>query len=230
MAGIVGAASQILGWGLSRSSASWVVVETRAVREEPRCLSYALHPHSWVSSHPYLPVCLQPLTTSWPLNSVVVERVWALDSDEPGFRSQLYWPEADVASCSCSFFTCKTRIYSLSQKMYLWHLVEGWHSINVYYFFILFNPVVFFLITVLVFLLFLSSPLPQMCQSPGGAGGTILGEAPDVLSMLGADKLGRLRRLQERLAAPQSSGGPCPPPSFPGCQGFFRDFILSASR
>ncbi|XP_054421502.1 codanin-1 isoform X2 [Pteronotus mesoamericanus] len=71
--------------------------------------------------------------------------------------------------------------------------------------------------------------LLQMCQSPGGTGGTILGEAPDVLSMLGADKLGRLRRLQERLAAPQSSGGPCPPPSFPGCQGFFRDFILSAS-
>lgn len=73
-------------------------------------------------------------------------------------------------------------------------------------------------------------PLPQMCQSPGGAGGTVLGEAPDVLSMLGADKLGRLRRLQERLVAPQSSGGPCPPPTFPGCQGFFRDFILSASR
>lgn len=71
---------------------------------------------------------------------------------------------------------------------------------------------------------------PQMCQSPGGAGGTVLGEAPDVLSMLGADKLGRLWRLQERLMAPQSSGGPCPPPTFPGCQGFFRDFILSASR
>ncbi|XP_045142391.1 codanin-1 [Echinops telfairi] len=71
--------------------------------------------------------------------------------------------------------------------------------------------------------------LIQMCQSPGGAGGTVLGEAPDVLSMLGADKLGRLRRLQERLVAPQSSGGPCPPPTFPGCQGFFRDFILSAN-
>ncbi|XP_012383784.1 codanin-1 isoform X2 [Dasypus novemcinctus] len=68
--------------------------------------------------------------------------------------------------------------------------------------------------------------LLQMCQSPcPGA----LGEAPDVLSALGADKLGRLRRLQERLVAPQSSGGPCPPPTFPGCQGFFRDFILSAS-
>ncbi|XP_045395624.1 codanin-1 isoform X2 [Lemur catta] len=71
--------------------------------------------------------------------------------------------------------------------------------------------------------------LLQMCQHPGGAGAAVLGEAPDVLSMLGADKLGRLRRLQERLVAPQSSGGPCPPPTFPGCQGFFRDFILSAS-
>ncbi|XP_006883034.1 PREDICTED: codanin-1 [Elephantulus edwardii] len=71
--------------------------------------------------------------------------------------------------------------------------------------------------------------LLQMCQSPCGAGGTVLGEAPDVLSMVGADKLGRLRRLQERLVAPQSSGGPCPPPTFPGCQGFFKDFILSAS-
>ncbi|XP_045303968.1 codanin-1 isoform X5 [Leopardus geoffroyi] len=71
--------------------------------------------------------------------------------------------------------------------------------------------------------------LLQMCQSPSGTGGMVLGEAPDVLSMLGADKLGRLRRLQERLVAPQSSGGPCPPPTFPGCQGFFRDFILSAS-
>ncbi|XP_028734504.1 codanin-1 isoform X2 [Peromyscus leucopus] len=71
--------------------------------------------------------------------------------------------------------------------------------------------------------------LLQMCQSPGSAGGSVLGEAPDVLNMLGADKLGRLRQLQERLIAPQSSGGPCPPPTFPGCQGFFRDFIMSAS-
>ncbi|XP_035303024.1 codanin-1 isoform X8 [Cricetulus griseus] len=71
--------------------------------------------------------------------------------------------------------------------------------------------------------------LLQMCQSPGSTGGSVLGEAPDVLNMLGADKLGRLRQLQERLIAPQSSGGPCPPPTFPGCQGFFRDFIMSAS-
>ncbi|XP_012369307.1 codanin-1 [Octodon degus] len=71
--------------------------------------------------------------------------------------------------------------------------------------------------------------LLQMYQSPGGAGGPVLGEASDVLNMLGADKLGRLRRLQERLAAPPSSGGPCPPPTFPGYQGFFKDFILSAS-
>ncbi|XP_038596822.1 codanin-1 [Tachyglossus aculeatus] len=74
--------------------------------------------------------------------------------------------------------------------------------------------------------------LLQMCQCPGGSGGTAWGKAPDpdVLSVLGADKLGRLRQLQERLVAPQSGGGPCPPPTFPGCQAFFRDFILSASN
>ncbi|XP_039769780.1 codanin-1 [Ornithorhynchus anatinus] len=74
--------------------------------------------------------------------------------------------------------------------------------------------------------------LLQMCQRPGGSGGTAWGEAPDpdVVSVLGADKLGRLRQLQERLVAPQSGGGPCPPPTFPGCQAFFRDFILSSSN
>lgn len=28
---------------------------------------------------------------------------------------------------------------------------------------------------------------------------------------------------------PLSVGGPCPAPSFPGCQEFFRDFIMAAS-
>lgn len=104
----------------------------------------------------------------------------------------------------------------------------GWASRIVHCFLIFFSPSFPEKLTGLSISLLL--PLPQMCQSPGGAGGTVLGEAPDVLNMLGADKLGRLRRLQERLVAPQSSGGPCPPPTFPGCQGFFRDFILSASR
>ncbi|NWI89587.1 CDAN1 protein, partial [Pitta sordida] len=71
--------------------------------------------------------------------------------------------------------------------------------------------------------------LIQMCKGPvgGGAGG---GDTPDqdVLNMLGSDNLSRLKRLQERFVVSQSIKGPCPPPSFPGCQQFFRDFILSA--
>ncbi|XP_058847238.1 codanin-1-like isoform X8 [Acipenser ruthenus] len=65
--------------------------------------------------------------------------------------------------------------------------------------------------------------LIQMCKGTGG-------EAPDldVLGMLGADNLSRLKRLQERFIQPQSIMGPCPPPSFPGHQEFFRDFLLTA--
>ncbi|NWU13858.1 CDAN1 protein, partial [Cephalopterus ornatus] len=71
--------------------------------------------------------------------------------------------------------------------------------------------------------------LIQMCKGPIG-GGASWGDTPDqdVLNMLGCDNLSRLKRLQERFVVPQSIRGPCPPPSFPGCQQFFRDFILSA--
>ncbi|XP_074985782.1 codanin-1 isoform X3 [Caretta caretta] len=71
--------------------------------------------------------------------------------------------------------------------------------------------------------------LIQMCKGPIG-GGTSWGDTPDqdVLNMLGSDNLSRLKRLQERFVVPQSIRGPCPPPAFPGCQQFFRDFILSA--
>uniref|UniRef100_A0A8C8SRT7 Codanin-1 C-terminal domain-containing protein n=2 Tax=Pelusios castaneus TaxID=367368 RepID=A0A8C8SRT7_9SAUR len=71
--------------------------------------------------------------------------------------------------------------------------------------------------------------LIQMCKGPVG-GGTSWGDTPDqdVLNMLGSDNLSRLKRLQERFVVPQSIRGPCPPPAFPGCQQFFRDFILSA--
>ncbi|NXD70823.1 CDAN1 protein, partial [Eolophus roseicapillus] len=71
--------------------------------------------------------------------------------------------------------------------------------------------------------------LIQMCKGPVG-GGASLGDTPDqdVLNMLGFDNLSRLKRLQERFVVPQSIRGPCPAPSFPGCQQFFRDFILSA--
>ncbi|NWH77860.1 CDAN1 protein, partial [Piaya cayana] len=71
--------------------------------------------------------------------------------------------------------------------------------------------------------------LIQMCKGPVG-GGASWGDTPDqdVLNMLGSDNLSRLKRLQERFVVSQSIRGPCPPPSFPGCQQFFRDFILSA--
>lgn len=73
--------------------------------------------------------------------------------------------------------------------------------------------------------------LLKMCKGPIG-GGASWGDTPDqdVLNMLGSDNLSRLKRLQERFVVPQSIRGPCPPPSFPGCQQFFRDFILSAGR
>ncbi|KAM9294415.1 codanin-1 [Gastrophryne carolinensis] len=75
--------------------------------------------------------------------------------------------------------------------------------------------------------------LVQLCKGPnGGIGSAGLGDNPDqdLLNKLGSDNLGKLKRLQERFVAPQSVGGPCPPPSFPGYQEFFRDFILIAGN
>uniref|UniRef100_A0A3B3CF46 Codanin 1 n=1 Tax=Oryzias melastigma TaxID=30732 RepID=A0A3B3CF46_ORYME len=71
--------------------------------------------------------------------------------------------------------------------------------------------------------------LVQMCKGPRMSGAP--GEPPDadLLEMLGADGLGRLKRLEERLIQPHGIVGPCPPPSFPGHQEFFRDFIQTAS-
>ncbi|XP_056250211.1 codanin-1 [Seriola aureovittata] len=64
---------------------------------------------------------------------------------------------------------------------------------------------------------------PRMNNSPGDTPDT------DLLGMLGADSLGRLKRLEERLIQPHGVVGPCPPPSFPGHQEFFRDFLQTAS-
>ncbi|XP_061700541.1 codanin-1 isoform X2 [Syngnathoides biaculeatus] len=71
--------------------------------------------------------------------------------------------------------------------------------------------------------------LVQMCKGPRVNGSS--GDAPDadLLGMMGADGLGRLKRLEERLIQPRGVGGPCPPPSFPGHQEFFRDFLQAAS-
>ncbi|XP_038637984.1 codanin-1 isoform X2 [Scyliorhinus canicula] len=70
--------------------------------------------------------------------------------------------------------------------------------------------------------------LIRMCK---GTAGVLTGsEHPDqdVLDMLGTNNLTKLKRLQERFVVPQNIGGPCPPPTFSGCQVFFRDFLLCA--
>ncbi|XP_034714445.1 codanin-1 isoform X2 [Etheostoma cragini] len=64
---------------------------------------------------------------------------------------------------------------------------------------------------------------PRVNSSPGDT------PDADLLGMLGADSLGRLKRLEERLIQPHGVVGPCPPPSFPGHQEFFRDFLQTAS-
>ncbi|XP_041828654.1 codanin-1 [Melanotaenia boesemani] len=71
--------------------------------------------------------------------------------------------------------------------------------------------------------------LVQMCK--GLRVNSSPGDTPDadLLGMLGADSLGRLKRLEERLIQPLGVVGPCPPPSFLGHQEFFRDFIQAAS-
>ncbi|XP_017276948.1 codanin-1 isoform X2 [Kryptolebias marmoratus] len=71
--------------------------------------------------------------------------------------------------------------------------------------------------------------LVQMCKGPHVSSSSVDTADADLLGMLGADSLGRLKRLEERLIQPHGVVGPCPPPSFPGHQEFFRDFIQAAS-
>ncbi|XP_051724548.1 codanin-1 isoform X2 [Ctenopharyngodon idella] len=71
--------------------------------------------------------------------------------------------------------------------------------------------------------------LIQMCKSPCALGSSSDAPDADLLGMLGADSLGRLKRLQQRLVQPQGLIGPCPPPSFPGHQEFFKGFLQTAS-
>ncbi|XP_068236414.1 codanin-1 isoform X2 [Palaemon carinicauda] len=40
----------------------------------------------------------------------------------------------------------------------------------------------------------------------------------------------KYKRLHERLVTPSKLGGPCPAPSFPGSQEFFKDFIIAAAH
>ncbi|MEQ2220474.1 hypothetical protein ILYODFUR_005852 [Ilyodon furcidens] len=71
--------------------------------------------------------------------------------------------------------------------------------------------------------------LVQMGKGPRTSNPSVDTPDADLLGMLGADSLGRLKRLEERLIQPHGVVGPCPPPSFPGHQEFFRDFIQTAS-
>ncbi|CAL8284487.1 unnamed protein product [Lota lota] len=71
--------------------------------------------------------------------------------------------------------------------------------------------------------------LVQMCKGPRTNASPADPPDADLLCMLGADSLGRLKRLEERLIQPHSIVGPCPPPSFPGHQEFFRDLLQTAS-
>ncbi|XP_074548821.1 codanin-1 [Halichoeres trimaculatus] len=71
--------------------------------------------------------------------------------------------------------------------------------------------------------------LVQMCKGPRVNSSPAETPDADLLGMLGADSLGRLKRLEERLIQPHGVVGPCPPPSFPGHQEFFRDFLQTAS-
>ncbi|KAL0170407.1 hypothetical protein M9458_035003, partial [Cirrhinus mrigala] len=68
-----------------------------------------------------------------------------------------------------------------------------------------------------------------MCKGPCVLGSSSDAPDADLLGMLGADSLGRLKRLQQRLVQPQGLLGPCPPPSFPGHQDFFKCFLQTAS-
>ncbi|PIK44665.1 putative codanin-1-like [Apostichopus japonicus] len=49
-----------------------------------------------------------------------------------------------------------------------------------------------------------------------------------LLNHLKMENPDKLKRLEERFTTPSSVVGPCPPAQFPGCQEFFRKFILEA--
>ncbi|OPL20496.1 hypothetical protein AM593_07324, partial [Mytilus galloprovincialis] len=68
-----------------------------------------------------------------------------------------------------------------------------------------------------------------MCKGDGSI--RMSGDEDNILllSQLKQANPEKFKRLQERFIKPSSSGGPCPEPSFPGCQEFFHKFIVAAS-
>ncbi|OWF46147.1 codanin-1-like isoform X2 [Mizuhopecten yessoensis] len=73
------------------------------------------------------------------------------------------------------------------------------------------------------------SQLITMCKGDGSLKPDGDDEGDALLSQLKRTNPEKFKRLQERFIMPLSVGGPCPAPSFPGCQEFFRDFIMAAS-
>ncbi|XP_076098062.1 codanin-1-like [Mytilus galloprovincialis] len=73
------------------------------------------------------------------------------------------------------------------------------------------------------------SQLISMCKGDGSI--RMSGDEDNILllSQLKQANPEKFKRLQERFIKPSSSGGPCPEPSFPGCQEFFHKFIVAAS-
>ncbi|XP_052272332.1 codanin-1-like isoform X2 [Dreissena polymorpha] len=72
------------------------------------------------------------------------------------------------------------------------------------------------------------SQLIAMCKGDGSIGSSEDDESIALLSQLKRTNPEKFKRLQERFIKPLSVGGPCPNPSFPGMQEFFRDFIIVA--
>ncbi|XP_071519956.1 codanin-1 [Panulirus ornatus] len=75
------------------------------------------------------------------------------------------------------------------------------------------------------------SQLLTMCR--GDDNHSHLQQDPDglgFLTLLKQQHPEKYKRLYERLVTPSKLGGPCPPPSFPGSQEFFKDFIVTASN
>ncbi|XP_069118288.1 codanin-1-like [Argopecten irradians] len=73
------------------------------------------------------------------------------------------------------------------------------------------------------------SQLITMCKGDNSLKPDGKDEEDALLSQLKRTNPEKFKRLQERFIMPLSVGGPCPAPSFPGCQEFFRDFIMAAS-
>ncbi|KAL4239001.1 Codanin-1 C-terminus [Mactra antiquata] len=72
------------------------------------------------------------------------------------------------------------------------------------------------------------SQLIAMCKGDGSICTNNDDENIALLSELKQTNPEKFKRLQERFIKPQSYGGPCPNPTFPGIQEFFRDFIVIA--